>query len=51
MQNLGTDTAKVQISRLEFEAQDAERGEYPHFMLKEIFEQPRTVENALARAH
>jgi glucosamine--fructose-6-phosphate aminotransferase (isomerizing) len=47
VQNLGSDTAKVQISRLEFEAQDAERGEYPHFMLKEIFEQPRTIENAL----
>ncbi|HUD48075.1 MAG TPA: glutamine--fructose-6-phosphate transaminase (isomerizing) [Candidatus Baltobacteraceae bacterium] len=47
VQNLGSDTAKVQLSRLEFEAQDAERGAYPHFMLKEIFEQPRTVENAL----
>ncbi len=47
VQNLGSDTAKVQISRLEFEAQDAERGEHAHFMLKEIFEQPRTVENAL----
>jgi glucosamine--fructose-6-phosphate aminotransferase (isomerizing) len=45
--NLGADTAKVQISQLEFGAQDAERGEFPHFMLKEIFEQPRTVENAL----
>jgi glucosamine--fructose-6-phosphate aminotransferase (isomerizing) len=47
VQNLGTDTANVQISKLEFAAQDAERGEYAHFMLKEIFEQPRTVENAL----
>ena len=47
VQNLGADTAQVQISRLEFEAQDAERGAYPHFMLKEIFEQPRAVENAL----
>ncbi len=45
--NLGADTAKVQISRLEFGAEDAQRGEYEHFMLKEIFEQPRTVENAL----
>ncbi len=45
--NLGSDTANVQISRLEFGAQDAERGKFPHFMLKEIFEQPRTVENAL----
>ncbi|HEV3440114.1 MAG TPA: glutamine--fructose-6-phosphate transaminase (isomerizing) [Gemmata sp.] len=26
---------------------DAERGEYPHFMLKEIYEQPETVANAM----
>jgi len=44
--NLGTETANVQISKLEFQAEDSERGEYAHFMLKEIFEQPRTVENA-----
>jgi glucosamine--fructose-6-phosphate aminotransferase (isomerizing) len=47
VQNLGTETAKVQISRLEFSAEEAQRGEFAHFMLKEIFEQPRTVENAL----
>src|SRR3569833_1389335 len=47
VQNLGTDTANVQISKLEFNSQDAERGEYAHYMLKEIYEQPRTVENAL----
>ena len=47
VQNLGTDTANVQISKLEFNSQDAERGEYEHYMLKEIYEQPRTVENAL----
>jgi glucosamine--fructose-6-phosphate aminotransferase (isomerizing) len=45
--NLGNDTAQVQISKLEFDAAAAERGSFPHFMLKEIFEQPRTVENAL----
>ena len=45
--NLGTQTAHVQISKLEFQAEDSQRGEFPHFMLKEIFEQPRTVENAL----
>ncbi len=45
--NLGTDTANVQISKLEFSQEDAARGEYPHFMLKEIFEQSRTVANAL----
>src|SRR6185295_336279 len=44
---IGTDSAQVKISQLEFSAADAERGDYPHFMLKEIFEQPATVENAL----
>ena len=45
--NLGLDTAKFQITQLEYSAEAAERGHYPHYMLKEIFEQPRTVENAL----
>jgi glucosamine--fructose-6-phosphate aminotransferase (isomerizing) len=45
--NLGTDTATVQISNLEFSQEDAARGKHAHFMLKEIFEQPRTIENAL----
>ena len=45
--NLGTDTANVQISKLEFSQEDAVRGKHAHFMLKEILEQPRTVENAL----
>ncbi len=45
--NLGTDTAKIQISKLEFDHEDAAQGEHAHFMLKEIFEQPRIIENAL----
>jgi glucosamine--fructose-6-phosphate aminotransferase (isomerizing) len=45
--SLGADTAQVQISQLEYSAEAAERGNFAHFMLKEIFEQPRTVENAL----
>jgi glucosamine--fructose-6-phosphate aminotransferase (isomerizing) len=45
--NLGTETAKIQISKLEFSQEDAVRGEHAHFMLKEILEQPRTVENAM----
>ncbi len=45
--NLGSDTTRVQVSKLEFEAEAAERGRFPHFMLKEIFEQPQTVANAL----
>jgi len=45
--NLGADTANVQISNLEFSQEDAARGKHPHFMLKEIFEQSQTVQNAL----
>jgi glucosamine--fructose-6-phosphate aminotransferase (isomerizing) len=45
--SLGTDTATVQISQLEFSAEDADKGKFAHYMLKEIFEQPRTVENAM----
>ncbi len=45
--NLGADTAKVQISQIEFNPEAAERGKFPHYMLKEIFEQPVTVRNAL----
>jgi glucosamine--fructose-6-phosphate aminotransferase (isomerizing) len=45
--SLGSDTAQVQISQLEFSPEAAERGDFAHYMLKEIFEQPRTVENAL----
>ena len=47
MANLGSDTAKVQVSKIEFSAEDSEKGDFPHYMLKEIFEQPRTVQNAL----
>ncbi len=45
--NLGTDTAKTQITRLEFSHEDAARGDHAHFMLKEILEQPQTIQNAL----
>jgi glucosamine--fructose-6-phosphate aminotransferase (isomerizing) len=45
--NLGADTAKVQISNIEFSQEDAARGRHAHFMLKEIYEQPQTILNAL----
>ena len=45
--NLGADTANVQISNLEFSQEDAARGKHAHFMLKEIHEQPQTIQNAL----
>ena len=34
-------------TRIDVEAQDYERGEYEHFMLKEIFEQPDAIEATL----
>lgn len=45
--SLGTDVARVQISQLEFSAEAAEKGNFAHYMLKEIYEQPRTIQNAL----
>jgi glutamine---fructose-6-phosphate transaminase (isomerizing) len=45
--NLGAGTAKIQVSQIEFEASAAEKGRFAHFMLKEIFEQPSTIHNAL----
>ncbi len=40
-------TATVQVSQVEYSADAADLGQFPHYMLKEIFEQPRTIENAL----
>jgi glutamine---fructose-6-phosphate transaminase (isomerizing) len=39
--------ASVKVSRVEFDAEDAEKGDFPHFMLKEIYEQPQSIRNAL----
>jgi glucosamine--fructose-6-phosphate aminotransferase (isomerizing) len=35
------------VKLLEMDSMDVELGEYPHYMLKEIFEQPESVRNAL----
>lgn len=35
------------VTRIDWDLQQIERGGYPHFMLKEIFEQPTTVENTM----
>jgi len=39
--------AQVKVSRVEFTADDAEKGDFPHYMLKEIFEQPQSLRNAM----
>ena len=36
-----------QVSKLEFTAEDIKKGDYPHYMLKEIFEQPGSVRDAM----
>jgi glucosamine--fructose-6-phosphate aminotransferase (isomerizing) len=45
--SLKSNAAKVQVSKIEFAAEDSEKGDFPHYMLKEIFEQPRAVRNAM----
>ena len=42
----GTD-AKFQVSKVEFTAEEADKGVYPHYMLKEIFEQPNAIRDAM----
>jgi glucosamine--fructose-6-phosphate aminotransferase (isomerizing) len=40
-------TVSPQIREVEFAADEVERGKFPHFMLKEIYEQPQAVQNAI----
>jgi len=35
------------VSRIEWDLEQIERGGYPHFMLKEIFEQPTSIQNTM----
>jgi glucosamine--fructose-6-phosphate aminotransferase (isomerizing) len=36
-----------EVSKVEFSEADVSKGDYPHYMLKEIFEQPETVRDAM----
>ena len=40
---LDNQEADIRVTRLDLSISDLERGGYPHFMLKEINEQPRTI--------
>ena len=42
----GADTS-FQVSKVEFTAEDVDKGAYSHFMLKEIFEQPNSIRDAM----
>ncbi len=39
--------ADFHISKVEFSAEAADKGKFPHFMLKEIYEQPNSVRDAM----
>ena len=45
--SLTTGAVSRQISRVDWSADAAEKGDFAHFMLKEIHEQPQAVQNAL----
>ncbi len=45
--NLNNIESKMDICKLEMNISELEKGGYPHFMLKEIFEQPRTITDCI----
>lgn len=47
VKNLENVTKTPFIQKLELDLEDIEKGGYPHFMLKEIFEQPKSVRDAM----
>ena len=47
IETLDHGTAAWEVTELDLAPEAAERGAFPHFMLKEIHEQPQTVENAM----
>ncbi|KQC02896.1 MAG: glutamine amidotransferase [Candidatus Cloacimonas sp. SDB] len=44
--NIDNEVVKAKISEIDWEVSSIEKGDFKHFMLKEIFEQPTSVENA-----
>jgi glucosamine--fructose-6-phosphate aminotransferase (isomerizing) len=41
------EAGKYEVSKVEFTDEDIKKGDYPHYMLKEIFEQPGSVRDAM----
>src|SRR6266404_1203552 len=44
--SLAGESGDHQVSKVEFTAEDIKKGDYSHYMLKEIFEQPSSVRDA-----
>jgi glucosamine--fructose-6-phosphate aminotransferase (isomerizing) len=47
LKSLTQNKAGLEISQIDYQAGEAELGDFPHYMLKEIFEQTLSVENAV----
>ena len=45
--SLAGESGNRQVSKVEFSAEDIKKGDFPHYMLKEIFEQPDSVRDAM----
>lgn len=45
--NINNIESKIDIRKLEMNISELKKGGYPHFMLKEIFEQPRTITDCI----
>lgn len=45
--NLDNEKARIDVKTLELSISQLEKGGYPHFMLKEIFEQPTTLRDCI----
>jgi glutamine---fructose-6-phosphate transaminase (isomerizing) len=48
VERLDSQQANVQISKIDHDTEASEKGKFPHYMLKEIFEQPQTMLNAMS---
>jgi glucosamine--fructose-6-phosphate aminotransferase (isomerizing) len=45
--SLAGESGNYQVSKVEFSAEEIKKGDYPHYMLKEIFEQANSVRDAM----
>ncbi len=45
--SLAGEGGSYEVSKVEFTDEDIKKGDYPHYMLKEIFEQPGSVRDAM----
>ena len=45
--SLSGGTSGFEVSQVEFNEEDVSKGNFPHFMLKEIYEQPDTIRDAM----